>query len=208
MPKTDAFEKNTAQYDAWFDRNPDSYRLELETIRQLLPPPPAKGLEVGVGTGKFATPLGIKIGVEPAKQMALRAEQKGIQVLRAVAENLPFPEEAFDFVLMVTTICFLNDIQKAFKEARRVLKTGGSLIIGFVDKTSALGKQYYSRRSTGTFYREAVFFSTVEVQQHLLDTGFENLTCKQTLIPGETTAPVQDGHGKGAFTVVKADKIH
>ena len=47
------------------------------------------------------------------------------------AESLPFADSQFDFVLMFTTICFLDDIETAFNEVYRVLKSGGSLIIGF-----------------------------------------------------------------------------
>jgi len=69
-----------------------------------MPPPPAKGLEVGVGSGKFAVPLDIKIGVEPSDNIALKAERRGIRVFQQVTEELPFPDSKSDLVLMVTTI--------------------------------------------------------------------------------------------------------
>ena len=49
------------------DKNRDVYHAELETIRRALPPPPARGLEVGVGSGRFAVPLGIA-GLHSGKQ--------------------------------------------------------------------------------------------------------------------------------------------
>ena len=79
-----------------------------------------KGLEIGVGTGKFALPLGIKVGVEPARAMAVIARQKGIEVHEAVAENLPFENGTFDFVLMVTVLCFLHNPKTAIEEIARV----------------------------------------------------------------------------------------
>lgn len=47
----------------------------------------------------------------------------------------------FKFVLFVTTVCFLDDINKAFREAYRVLKKGGRLIAGLIDfiKNLSLG---------------------------------------------------------------------
>jgi len=39
--------------------------------------------------------------------MARIAERRGITVYRAYAENLPIDNATFDFVLMVTTVCFL-----------------------------------------------------------------------------------------------------
>jgi ubiquinone/menaquinone biosynthesis C-methylase UbiE len=206
MAKTEPFEKHSDKYDAWFEKNQDTYQAELETIRQVMPPPPAKGLDVGVGSGKFAVPLGIKIGVEPSENMAFKAERQGIHVFRHVAEKLPFPDAEFDFVLMVTTICFVDDIFKSFKEAFRVLKPQGCFIVGFVDKESELGKEYSDKRNTSVFYKDAAFFSAQEVGRSIMAAGFEDLTYRQTLIAGETRELIQNGFGKGAFVVVKGIK--
>lgn len=139
------------------------YDAELEAVRQLVPAPGAEGMEVGVGSGKFAAPLGIKIGVEPSEKMATKARKQGITVYPGVAEDLPFSDGRFDFVLTVTTICFVDDVIKSFREAFRVLRPGGSIIVGFVDRESKLGRQYADRRDWSKFYREATFFSTREV---------------------------------------------
>ncbi len=64
---------------------------------------------MGVGTGRFALPPGITVGVEPALAMTSIARKRGIEVYEARAEELPFDNESFDFVVMVTTICFLRD---------------------------------------------------------------------------------------------------
>ncbi len=206
MAKTEPFEKYSDKYDKWFERNQDAYQAELEAIRQVMPPPPAKGLEVGVGSGKFAVPLGIGIGIEPSEKMAVKAETKGVRVLRHVAEELPFSDTEFDFVLMVTTICFVDDITQSFKEAFRVLKPQGCLIVGFVDRESKLGKEYSDKANKSVFYRDATFFSAQEVGKYLTDAGFENLLFKQTLIPGEEQEIIQSGLGKGAFVVAKGVK--
>lgn len=76
MPKIGPFEKHSDEYDEWFIKNYDVYQAELEAIRQLIPFPQAKGLEVGVGSGNFAVPFGIKVGVEPSEQMALKAKER------------------------------------------------------------------------------------------------------------------------------------
>ena len=78
MPKTEPFEKYSDAYDEWFEKNRELYDAEVEAIRQLVPWPGANGVEVGVGSGKFAAPLGIKIGVEPSEKMAIKAEKQGI----------------------------------------------------------------------------------------------------------------------------------
>ena len=206
MPKTEPFEKHSEAYDRWFDRNHSLYEAELRTIRQLVPSTDAEGMEVGVGSGKFAAPLGIKIGVEPSQKMAARAGKLGIRVYPGVAEELPFPEGIFDFVLMVTTICFVDDIIKSFTEVFRVLKPGGYIITGFVDRESELGKHYMENRENSKFYKEATFFSTEEVLKHLEETGFRSESIKQTLVPEAPHGTILDGFGKGAFVAIRAIK--
>lgn len=205
MPKIESFEKHSDAYDQWFEKNHTLYEAELEVIRQLIPPG-TEGVEVGVGSGRFAAPLGIKIGVEPSEKMALKARKQGIEVYPGVAENLPFPDNSFDFVLMVTTICFVDDIANSFAEAFRVLKPKATIIVGFIDKESTMGKHYEAKRHDSKFYKNANFFSTQEVIKHLNSAGFQESEIKQTLLPGAAPETILDGFGKGAFVAIKATK--
>ena len=59
------FEQSAQEYDAWFDRHQAVYQSELLAVKAFLPTA-GRGLEIGVGTGRFAGPLGIGTGVEPA----------------------------------------------------------------------------------------------------------------------------------------------
>lgn len=206
MPKIESFEKYSEEYDQWFNNHPDLYAAEIAAIRRLIPSTGAEGMEVGVGSGKFAVPFGVKVGVEPSEKMASIARLQGIEVHSGVAEDLPFSDGRFDFVMMVTTICFVDDIVKSFKEAFRVLKTDGFIIIGFVDKESKLGKQYSEKKENSKFYKDATFFSVPEVLSHLKASGFEISNVLQTLIPGEIPNTIQEGFGKGSFIVIKGIK--
>ncbi|MDX2494321.1 MAG: class I SAM-dependent methyltransferase [Desulfuromusa sp.] len=206
MPKIDAFENYSDAYDDWFEKNQDAYEAELKAVRQLLPAGDVRGMEVGIGSGKFAVPLGIKVGVEPSEQMAAKAEKLGLEVHSGVAEELPFPAGQFDFVLMVTTICFVDDAVRSFQEARRVLAPGGCILVGFVDMESELGQKYLQNRHKSKFYKEATFFSTEEVLDHLKTAGFGTTKIRQTLVPADTEKTVLDGFGEGAFVVIRAIK--
>ena len=49
------FEQYTGKYEEWFERNMFAYEAELHAVRWLLPKS-GTGMEIGVGTGRFATP--------------------------------------------------------------------------------------------------------------------------------------------------------
>ncbi len=209
MPKIKPFEEYPQRYEDWFENNKFAYESELLAVKKLMPKK-GEGIEIGVGSGKFAEPLAIKLGVEPSSKMREIAKQRGIKIIDAVAEKLPFENEKFDFALMVTTICFLDDIETAFKEARRVLKPNGSLIIGFVDKNSALGKSYLKHKTKSVFYKVANFYSVDEVVSYLRETGFEDFSFVQTIFHKladiKDIEPVKEGYGKGSFVVIRAIK--
>lgn len=202
------FDQNTLEYDQWFDKHSFVYQSEILAIQQAIPKNKT-GIEIGVGTGRFAEPLNIKFGVEPSENMARLAEQRGITVYRAYAENLPIDNASFDFVLMVTAVCFLSDIPKAFSEVYRILKPQGEIILAIVDKNSDLGKKYEKEKSENKFYKDAHFHSTQEITELLKQADFQNFSYWQTLTKvseNKIEQPTQ-GFGKGSFVVIKATKV-
>ncbi len=202
------FNQNTLEYDQWFDKHSFVYQSEILAIQQAIPKNKT-GIEIGVGTGRFAEPLNIKFGVEPSENMARLAEQRGITVYRAYAENLPIDNGSFDFALMVTTVCFLSDIPKAFSEVYRILKPQGEIILAIVDKNSDLGKKYEKEKSENKFYKDAHFHSTQEITELLKQADFQNFSYWQTLTKvseNKIEQPTQ-GFGKGSFVVIKATKV-
>jgi len=83
----DVFEHFVNEYEEWFLKHKFAYLSELKAVKALLPE--GRGVEIGVGTGRFAVPLKIKIGVEPSKRMGKIARRRGILVIEGTAENLP-----------------------------------------------------------------------------------------------------------------------
>ncbi|ASJ16744.1 methyltransferase type 11 [Thermococcus chitonophagus] len=209
MAKIKPFEEHRDRYESWFERNKLAYLSELNAVKEVLPE--GECVEVGVGTGRFAAPLGIKVGVEPSKKMAEVAEKRGIKVIPGVAEDLPFEDSSLDCILMVTTICFVDDPEKTIREAYRVLKPGGYLIIGFVDKESPIGREYEEKKDKSLFYREARFFSTQELIRLLKKQRFVIDRIVQTLFHRlneiKEVESVKDGYGEGSFVVIRARKV-
>jgi SAM-dependent methyltransferase len=207
--KVEPFEHYMVNYEEWFERNTFAYEAELQAVNLLLPKS-GTGIEIGVGTGRFAAPLGIRIGVEPAQAMRMVAQERGLEVIGGVAEALPFQDEQFDFTLMVTTLCFVDDVELAFHEAWRILKPGGCFINGFVDRDSFLGKIYQQYKDQNVFYKVAHFYSVDEVMFSLKKARFQHFTFTQTVFHNLDeiikAEPVKEGYGEGAFVVVRGIK--
>ena len=196
------FDPIAKEYDQWFDDNKNAYLSELEALKFFLPEK-GKGLEIGVGTGRFASQLGIECGVEPSEHMASLARQRGIEVITAFGEKLPFPDESFDFAIMVTVDCFVRDIRQVYKEAFRIIRNGGVLIIGTLHKEGAIAKQY-KHESGDEVYQKACFRTIADTLGLLTETGYCGFRTCQTLF----STP---GHEKGSFVVIealKSDKQH
>lgn len=208
-PRVAPFVHHHRRYDDWFERHGAAYLSELVAVRALLPWA-GRGLEIGVGSARFAAPLGVEFGIDPAPEMLAYARERGVRVACAAAEALPFGHAAFDYALVVTTICFVNDAAAMMAEAYRVLKPGGALVIGFIDRTSALGREYEAHREENVFYRAARFYSAEEVEWLLGAAGFDAPVWAQTLSSPlaeiREIEPLRAGHGQGSFVVVKASR--
>jgi len=210
MAKIEPFQRHKVKYEEWFEKNVFAYKSELQAVRYLLPKR-KKGVEIGVGTGRFAVPLGIRVGIEPSKVMREVAQEKGISVIDGVAEALPFEDCLFDFALMVTTVCFVDDIEASFKEAFRVIKPNGFFINGFVDRNSSLGKFYQQHKERNVFYKIATFYSVDEIISYLKKAGFRNLTFTQTIFHTleeiKEVETIKEGYGEGSFVAVSGMKL-
>ncbi len=201
------FDRYYKKYDAWYDKNKFAYLSELEAVKRVLPKK-GNGLEIGVGTGRFAHALGIRTGIDLAKNMIQVAKKRDIDVCRARGEFLPFKDSTFDYVAIIITLCFVQYPFKLLKEARRTLKKNGKIIIGIVDKNSFLGKFYRKKKSL--FYKKAHFFNVKKVTDLLKMTGFSRFSYYQTLFgfPDkiDSVEKPQKSFGKGGFVVISALK--
>ena len=207
MEEVNAFNRAAEDYDKWFDEHSKWYLSEVEALK-LAVPKTGNGIEIGVGTGRFARELGITTGVEPAENMAAVATQRGIRVIPGFAEALPVSDMTFDYTVMITVDCFLQDISKAFEEACRITKPGGAIIIGMIDKSSPLGKKYQELKGNNPFYRSAHFHIVEEIRKQLETAGFHNFSFWQTLvnINEELIEKPLEGYGNGGFVVIRAQK--
>ena len=211
MLKTLPFNNHVAEYEEWYKKYPYVFKSEVAAIKVLMPKGEnIHGIEVGLGTGRFAKALGIKEGIEPSVNMRAVAEKKKIFVMNAVAEKLPYKSLRFDFVLMNFCISYFADVQEAFKEAFRVLKRKGCLIVGFIDKNSRIGKYYEDKKPNSIFYKHANFYSVNKVEEELKKVGFKELQFSQTLFHAldktDSTETPLPGYGKGSYVLIKAVK--
>ncbi|MFO8013581.1 MAG: methyltransferase domain-containing protein [Phycisphaerae bacterium] len=193
-PGVAVFQHHAARYEAWFDtpRGWALFESEAQCLRRVSRGLPRPWLEVGVGTGRFARALGIDVGVDPAGRMLPYALARGVPVAEALGEALPFADGSFGAVFVVVTICFAQDPAALFREARRVLKEGGGLVLGIVSAGSPWGRFYRVKAEAGhPFYSAARFFSPEELDRFARDAGLTHWAAASTLFRSPQDEPVQ-----------------
>jgi ubiquinone/menaquinone biosynthesis C-methylase UbiE len=158
-----------ADYEAWYQtagRRADQLEKELLMGSLARFPAAVTLLEVGCGSGHFtrwfsektlqATGLDISF---PMVSEALRLDSVPYVLGDALA--LPFADNAFDVVALITTVEFISDPIRALAEALRVAKRG--LVLGVLNRQSVLGWQ--RRREGGPVWEAAHFFTPTEMVQ-------------------------------------------
>ncbi len=202
------FDLNVQRYESWFENNSIIFQNEVRLLKSFVDPNKF-GLEIGVGTGRFASLLGTKIGLDISKNMLLLAKKRGIEVVLGRGEEIPFKDESFDYVTIIVTICFVDDPLKVLKEAGRILKENGKLFLAFIEYNSKYGEYYRKIKEESIFYKVAKFYSRKEIEKFLLDTNFRILGWAQTLFR-EPVVQVEEnwliGNDKGSFLLVEAEK--
>ena len=224
-PKTtSAFEKEAKDFDFWFSKNENIFESEFLAEKELLPDS-ENAISIGVGSGLFASRLGIKNGVEPSNDMAKLAREKGIDVKIGSAENIPYDDERFNTVLLSTVLSYCENPLKALKESFRILKKEGYVVVSFLPREGSYSMLYDLASIQGQFDLErapenpyplkfikgAEWISIEKVKKLLQEAGFINLEYIQTLTkhPRYTNEEIEEpteGYRKGDFVVIRARK--
>ena len=96
----------------------------------------ARILEIGAGTGRnfvFYPTTNLAVASEPSREMLQIARQKerpeNIRLIQSWAEELPFKTDAFDAAFATLVFCSVEHPVQAFAELRRVVKSGGTVIL-------------------------------------------------------------------------------
>ncbi len=122
-------------------------RLEKQAVGALLPPLNGlRILEAGCGTGSFSLDLAARgarvVGMDRSAAMLSRARakarerSKGIAWVQGDLVQLPFPAGSFAGVVAILSLDFMASREAALSELARVLRPGGFLVIGVLNRFS------------------------------------------------------------------------
>jgi ubiquinone/menaquinone biosynthesis C-methylase UbiE len=160
-------------YDAWFETPLGAHadRVEKALIRRLARPRAGeRALDVGTGTGHYAAwlaDLGLQVSAvdsSPAMLEVARARRHPVAWRQATADALPFDDGAFDLVLSVTMLEFVDRPAEAVDEMFRVVRPGGRLVAAVLNRDSPWARAREAEaRELDTPFRYAHFYSPGEL---------------------------------------------
>ena len=229
-----AFDEHAGEYDRWFMDNEQVLGSEVLLVKAALQGA-GEILSVGCGSGLFEMLLArdhgitIRHGVEPAEGMAEIAKRRGLDVKIGPAEDLPIEDGSFDCVLMNGTPSYLSDLTGALREAARVLKPGGRVVVADVPASSGYGMLYQLAAKVGTwdderlqkiapavpypveFVGAANWRTTEEIRAALDAAGFTFVDAHQTLTthPRFSNDAVEEpvpGFERGGYVAIRATR--
>jgi SAM-dependent methyltransferase len=146
--------------------------LEQTRILDLIGPVEGRRiLDLGCGEGlltwtladRGARAVGIDVDramVEAASARSVRSQRQRPRFVEGRIEQLPFPDGSFDVVVMVTVLCLVADRAGAVREAARVLRPGGRLVVGDLGRWSAWAARRRVKAWLGSQLWQSAHFST------------------------------------------------
>jgi ubiquinone/menaquinone biosynthesis C-methylase UbiE len=162
-------------------------------------------LDVACGTGIVARQAlecvadgGLVIGtdINPGMLAVARAAVPGSNWREANAEDLPFPDDAFDVAFCQLGLQFFADKPAAARELRRVLVPGGRLFVTVPGPTPRLFgeleealERHLGSDAAGFVRAVFSFHDPPELRELLSSAGFEQVTARSNLVTLRLAAP-------------------
>ncbi len=137
------------EYEKWYDSSlGKAYGKSLNhVLRKWLPDhPEGRIVDIGCGPGLLLEQLlpdaPNAVAVDCSPEMSHRAKYRFDQaalpyrVITASADTLPFPDQFAEMIITTNCLEFVDHPGHAFKEISRVLQTGGTVILGVLNRNS------------------------------------------------------------------------
>ena len=164
------FDQAASEYDSWYLTDAGKHVLKVENdllLKVIGNVSNLKVLDIGCGTGihsKVVSDLGNDvIGVDLSEKMLDEAMEKScgnLSFIKMDSSNLLFDDNSFDLVISLAMIEFVREPLKVLEEALRVLKPGGMMVIGTIQKGSKFANMYESKFfKENTVFKYASFFT-------------------------------------------------
>ena len=167
------------------------YRLKrrgyevIEAIRKYGPPNATDILDIGTADGlmlgriKKEFPTVKCLGLEYSQELINMNRDKNIEIIQGDAQNMPFKDESFDIAIAAAVIEHLNQPVKMLREAHRILRPGGILILTtpnpLFEKIADLIGHFEKNIHQETF-------ALKKLKKYFLDSGFKILETKRFMI--------------------------
>jgi SAM-dependent methyltransferase len=112
---------------------PDGRTPQDVALALLAAAAPARLLEVGCGTGALAARCAQELGCEvvaldASAEMVRATQARGVHAIVGDAQQLPFPDGAFDCAVAAWMLYHVPDLDRGVAELARVLRPGGRLV--------------------------------------------------------------------------------
>ncbi|MCL2580150.1 MAG: class I SAM-dependent methyltransferase [Oscillospiraceae bacterium] len=216
------FDRFYKDYDSWYDTPPGAFVDRVETgalISLLNPKPGMKILDAGCGTGNHSLKLAqggcLVTGIDLSRQMLDRAVEKcaklglSVDFRLADGQSTGLCDHCFDAAISMAAFEFIPDPAGVYAEMRRVVRPGGVIVIGTIQRGSDWANLYTSPVCKGTAYEHANFLTLDDLTA--LDAanfdGFQECLFLPPGLPDEHYTQEQErsrrAKGRGGFVCAK-----